>query len=312
MAASTWRISGLCRSMAGLLLLCMLLFSSGVMSEDDPAVVDQPDVPTTSNPMGAGTDGPAATGSPAADVTQVPSDSGNSVAPSDVPKISMTITNIRVKTLEEAPGTTAPAVADVKELTPVVPSVSCVEKKDIPEKSHVKVEVKNSDKCEETKKILQENPAKWCSSEHCHLNIFQEGNNVFVASNDSAPGTLAQALKSENLKKLGVSKVENPSSSSSVFVGILVSGLLAAVGIIVGYFKCQQRPGPKEPKLPEEGLPVDQENQGNTLVSVAPLNPPPETQEKPNINGESPEPAKTQTPPPTNGHSTAKTADTEL
>ncbi len=62
----------------------------------------------------------------------------------------------------------------------------------------------------------------------------------------------------------------------------------------------------------EEAYPVDQDNQGNTLVSVAPLNPPTETQEKPSVNGESPEAAKTQPPPPTNGHSTTKTADTEL
>lgn len=62
----------------------------------------------------------------------------------------------------------------------------------------------------------------------------------------------------------------------------------------------------------EEAYPVDQENQGNTLVSVAPLNPPPETQEKPSVNGESPEAAKTQLSPPTNGHSTTKTADTEM
>lgn len=61
----------------------------------------------------------------------------------------------------------------------------------------------------------------------------------------------------------------------------------------------------------EEAYPVDKENQGNTLVSEAPLNPPPETQEKPNVNGESPE-AEKNPPPPTNGHSTAKTADTEL
>lgn len=63
----------------------------------------------------------------------------------------------------------------------------------------------------------------------------------------------------------------------------------------------------------EEAHPVDQESQGNTLVSVAPLNPPPETPEKPSANGESPEAAKTQEPPPTNGHSTtANTADTEM
>lgn len=57
---------------------------------------------------------------------------------------------------------------------------------------------------------------------------------------------------------------------------------------------------------------MDQENQGNTLASEAPLNPPPETQEKPSINGEPLEAVKTETSPPTNGHSTAKTADTEL
>lgn len=62
----------------------------------------------------------------------------------------------------------------------------------------------------------------------------------------------------------------------------------------------------------EEAHPLDQENQGSTLVSVAPLNPPPETQEKPSVNGESPEAAKIQPPPPTNGHSATKTADTEM
>lgn len=62
----------------------------------------------------------------------------------------------------------------------------------------------------------------------------------------------------------------------------------------------------------EETYPVDQENQGNTLVSVAPLNPPPETPEKPSVNGESPEVVKTEPTPPTNGHSTTNTADTEM
>ncbi|TSS48097.1 hypothetical protein Baya_12379 [Bagarius yarrelli] len=61
----------------------------------------------------------------------------------------------------------------------------------------------------------------------------------------------------------------------------------------------------------EESYMADKENQGNTLVSVAPLNPP-EDQEKPSLNGESLEAVKTQNPPTaTNGHSTAK-ADTEL
>lgn len=55
---------------------------------------------------------------------------------------------------------------------------------------------------------------------------------------------------------------------------------------------------------------ADEENQGNTLVSVAPLNQP-EPQEKPSLNGESPEGVITP-PAATNGHSTTKTADTEL
>ncbi|XP_045912833.1 uncharacterized protein si:dkey-261h17.1 [Micropterus dolomieu] len=103
-----------------------------------------------------------------------------------------------------------------------------------------------------------------------------------------------------------------PPGGSSVFVGILVSGLIAALAIILGYLKCKRKSDTKGVRLAEEAYPVDQENQGNTLVSVAPLNPPPETQEKPSINGESPEADKTQPPPPTNGHSTTKTADTEL
>lgn len=61
----------------------------------------------------------------------------------------------------------------------------------------------------------------------------------------------------------------------------------------------------------EESYMADEDNQGNTLVSVAPLNPL-ESQEKPSQNGESLEAVKTQNPPAaTNGHSTTK-ADTEL
>uniref|UniRef100_A0A8C9XVL0 CD34 molecule n=1 Tax=Sander lucioperca TaxID=283035 RepID=A0A8C9XVL0_SANLU len=136
-----------------------------------------------------------------------------------------------------------------------------------------------------------------------------------IFTSPAAPlASLARTLESDNLKgKLGVTNTETPSSSgSSVFVGILVTGLLAALAIVVGYLKCPRRSDTKGVRLAEEAYPADQENQGNTLVSVAPLNPPLETPEKPSVNGESPEEAKTQPPPPTNGHSTTKTADTEL
>ncbi|XP_030589660.1 uncharacterized protein cd34 [Archocentrus centrarchus] len=132
-------------------------------------------------------------------------------------------------------------------------------------------------------------------------------------------GTEKKTLAAEGLGRS--SSAETPkldgsetksSSDSSVFVGILVTGLLVAIGITTGYFYFQRRSNSKGMKLTDKAFPEDQENQGGTLASVAPLNPPPETQEKPSVNGESPEAAKTEPPPPTNGHSTTKTADTEL
>ncbi|XP_051515357.1 sericin-2-like [Myxocyprinus asiaticus] len=116
-----------------------------------------------------------------------------------------------------------------------------------------------------------------------------------------------------NEEKAETKENDSSSSSSSVFVSVLMSGLLLAA-IIIGtyYFKCHRQTSSKGMKLAEESLMADEENQGNTLVSVAPLNQL-EPQEKPSLNGESTEAVKTQTPPAaTNGHSTTKTADTEL
>ncbi|KAG8002443.1 hypothetical protein GBF38_014855, partial [Nibea albiflora] len=195
----------------------------------------------------------------------------------------------------------------------VVPDVMCVGEEDI-SGNVVKVEVA-TDNCEATKTIITDTAAGWCANaQSCVLKIFQNSKKLTMSSDSGTVDTLIKTIQ-QFKEKLGVTSIEAPASSSSsrpnVFVGVLVSGLLAALGIVIGYCKCQRRSDVKEVKLAEEAYPVDQENQGNTLVSVAPLNPPPETPEKPSVNGESPEAAKTQTPPPTNGHST-KTADTEL
>ncbi|KAA0707269.1 hypothetical protein E1301_Tti002590 [Triplophysa tibetana] len=109
-------------------------------------------------------------------------------------------------------------------------------------------------------------------------------------------------------------KKEKASGSYGVFWGVLVTGLLLAAGILGTFCFKRHRTtnGKGGMKLAEESYMADEENQGNTLVSVAPLNQP-EPQEKPSLNGESPEGLITQTPPAaTNGHSTTKTADTEL
>uniref|UniRef100_A0A3Q2D1R4 Uncharacterized LOC107092075 n=1 Tax=Cyprinodon variegatus TaxID=28743 RepID=A0A3Q2D1R4_CYPVA len=230
MAASMWRMNGLCRSMSGVLLLCALLFSSKVTCQDDPS---------TPSPSGS------------ADMVK-----GTTVR-------NPVTDSLTGKALSDEPSVDSSAVAFTLAAVPA------------------------------TSKPLEDN-------------TFENTSEPLVVT--TLPSKPVQPVE------LGVAENSSPSSSSSssVFVGILVTGLLAALGLIVGYYKCQRRPETKGAKLAEEAYPVDQENQGNTLASEAPLNPPPETQEKPSINGESPEAVKIETPPPTNGHSTAKTADTEL
>ncbi|KAL6119492.1 uncharacterized protein ACO6RY_04049 [Pungitius sinensis] len=210
MAASMWRMSGPCRRMAAVLLLCALMLSTDVMC-DDPAATNPTDTSTATNGTTANT---------YENLSVSTSVGGLFDGDSDNPSAS-----------------TAPAGSEVKATS--IPISSGAR-----EASHT---------------------------------------------------------------------TDSPlSSGSSVFVGILVSGLLAALAITLGYLKCQRRTDTKGESLAEESYPVEQDTQGNTLVSVAPLNPPPETPEKPSVNGEAPEADKTEAPPPTNGHSTTKTADTEM
>lgn len=328
-----WRMNG----MAGVLLLCALLLSNEVMCQDSPTdapaadpVVDATTVPpsATDAAVDPGTAVvPDASSGPTAAAAADDDQSAASVAPGDT---SLPLTTVKVAVGDPnqdggTSGTTAApsaggnevaAATEVQDISRVlkivVPDVRCVNKENIQESNAVKAVVTTTD-CEGTKRVIEANPAAWCQEETCNLEIFQDGNTVLVTSKEAQLDALAGVLNSEHLKdKLGVSKTDVPSSpNSSVFVGILVTGLLAAAAIAVGYFKCQRRSDTKGVRLADEAYPVDPENQGNTLVSVAPLNPPPETQEKPSVNGESPEAAKTE-PPPTNGHSTTKTADTEL
>lgn len=131
--------------------------------------------------------------------------------------------------------------------------------------------------------------------------VYKSDNEIFEDSNQSS-----------NLNQ-GKSNDKSNEKSPAVFVSVLLAGLLLAALIIGGFcYKSHCKTNNKGMKLAEESYMADEENQGNTLVSVAPLNQP-EPQEKTSLNGESPEGVKTPTTPAaTNGHSTTKTADTEL
>ncbi|XP_026055881.1 uncharacterized protein cd34 [Carassius auratus] len=133
------------------------------------------------------------------------------------------------------------------------------------------------------------------------------------SSPESSPESSPRSPSESSSESSSGSSHGDSGSSSAVFASLLVIGLLLAA-IIIGiyYFKCHRRNNARGMKLAEESYMADEENQGNTLVSVDPLNQP-EPQEKPSLNGESQEAVKAQTPPAaTNGHSTTKTADTEL
>ncbi|XP_044068647.1 putative GPI-anchored protein pfl2 isoform X1 [Siniperca chuatsi] len=310
MPAPVWRMNGLWRRMAGVLVLCALMLSSEVMCQSTAATT------ASSTNITAGT-----TAAPGVDVSPtVP----GSIFQSDTsagPKSSSLPETIILNPDNQDVSTSEKTAALMPNIGKTSLDVKCVGKDDIQKSNAIRAVVQTHD-CETTKLIILENATGLCDKERCNVEIFQDGNTMLLTSDDAELSTLTEAFLSGHLKdKLGVTKTESPSShggksnnlnNSSVFVGILVSGLLAALAITLGYLKCQRRSDTKGVTLAEEAYPVDQENQGNTLVSVAPLNPPPETQEKPSINGESPEAAKTQPPPPTNGHSTTKTADTEL
>ncbi|XP_067087795.1 activating transcription factor 7-interacting protein 1-like [Osmerus mordax] len=219
---------------------------------------------------------------------------------------------IRVIAVTDAP--MMPSATE-PEASPVRPVVVCVTEEALKDKDAVQVHLQRSSSCEESKSVLEKLLAPWCASPPCQLDVFQEEStkNLLVTSPHAGLMTLKKALNMVEVKEaLGASQVEaHPvKSSSAVFVSVLMAGLLLAAGLIGAYcLRIRRGHNTKGMRLAEETYPGDEENQGNTLVSMAPLTPP-ESQEKPAINGEAPEADKTQ-PPPTNGHST-KTADTEL
>ncbi|KAJ8378368.1 hypothetical protein AAFF_G00243260 [Aldrovandia affinis] len=197
--------------------------------------------------------------------------------------------------------------------------IQCVDKDAVKDRDAVKLELLTKSSCEETKARIEDLLGDICGQD-CELEIFQEESSphIIISGQNIEADAKAMADKfgSEGIKeKLGVVEAaprwgKHP---PTVLVSLLLTGLLLAALLIGGYYLRNHRgQQTKGIRLAEESFQVDEENQGNTLVSVAPLHPQ-EPQEKPSANGESPEGVKTEAPP-TNGHSTTKTpvADTEL
>ncbi|XP_036447191.1 uncharacterized protein si:dkey-261h17.1 [Colossoma macropomum] len=211
----------------------------------------------------------------------------------------------------------------VKTSQPFEMRVRCVEKEAVQDRVAVKVELETASNCDATRSKIEAQMRQLCPELNCNFEIFQEENskNVIVTGSNVTGDVNGIADRLAGIKAdLGVvtASAEQQSNqkpkiqSPAVFVSVLVAGLALGAGLVGGYLWKNRHSNAKGMKLAEESMMPDEENQGNTLVSVAPLNPP-EPQEKPSLNGESPEAVKTQNPPAaTNGHSATKTADTEL
>ncbi|XP_051569206.1 hematopoietic progenitor cell antigen CD34-like [Myxocyprinus asiaticus] len=192
-------------------------------------------------------------------------------------------------------------------------NVVCVDKIPVRFKYDVLLKLKASSTCEETKARIQSVIEHLCG-EDCKLEIYQKDNtdeiNVYGDSIEADPEGMAGKFNNDNITdKVEVEEAVSRMGQRSkmVLISMLICGLLLAALLISGYLLKTHRGHSKGLRLAEESFQVDQDNQGNTLLSVTPL-PQQEPVDKPIINGESPE------SPPTNGHSANQTqvADTQM
>ncbi|XP_066559737.1 serine-rich adhesin for platelets [Amia ocellicauda] len=217
--------------------------------------------------------------------------------------------------------------ANVPDSVPYMSGFQCVSKEDIKDKDAVNLVISRPSNCADTLEVLKHYQGQLCEND-CQVQVFQKENTnkILITSNkiEANAQEMADTLKEGDISaKLGIQEATPRwgKRSPTVLVSLLLAGLLLAALLIGVYcFKTRQNHTSKGMRLAEEPYQTDEENQGNTLVSVAPLNPP-EPQEKPSINGESAETVKNHPPPhstattTTNGHSASKqapVADTEL
>ncbi|XP_067314625.1 hematopoietic progenitor cell antigen CD34 isoform X2 [Pseudorasbora parva] len=192
-------------------------------------------------------------------------------------------------------------------------NVVCVDKIPVRYKYDVLLKLKASSTCEETRVRIQSVLEHLCG-EDCKLEIYQKDNTdeiiVYGDSIEADPEGMAGKFNNDNITdKVEVDEAVSRKGHHSkiVLISLLITGLLLAALLIAGYLLKTHRGQSKGLRLAEDSFQVDQDNQGNTLLSVAPL-PQQEPLDKPIINGESPD------SPPTNGHSATQTqvADTPM
>ncbi|XP_029358406.1 hematopoietic progenitor cell antigen CD34 isoform X2 [Echeneis naucrates] len=196
-------------------------------------------------------------------------------------------------------------------------AVVCVTKEAVHDKNAVSLKLKSSSSCKDTKLRIESVLQELCNGE-CKLEIYQADNSdeILVSGQyvEADVVSMINKFNNDNIKdKTDVDQVVPHwgKKSKLVLVTLLLTGLLLAALLVAGYYLKTHRKNSKGVRL-AESFQVDEENQANTLVSVAPL--PQEPVDKPTANGESPPENGTNPAPTTNGHSQTQTpvADTEM
>ncbi|XP_040889795.1 hematopoietic progenitor cell antigen CD34 [Toxotes jaculatrix] len=197
----------------------------------------------------------------------------------------------------------------------VVDDVVCVSKEAVQDKNAVSLKLKTISSCKDTKVKIESVLQELCG-EDCKLDIYQEDNSdeILVSGKyvEADVAGMANKFNNDNIKDKTDVEEAVPrwgKNSKLVLVSLLLAGLLLAALLVAGYYLKTHRKNSKGVRL-AESFQVDEENQANTLVSVAPL--PQEPLDKPTANGESPPENGTNPAPTTNGHSQTPVADTEM
>ncbi|XP_070759583.1 hematopoietic progenitor cell antigen CD34 [Enoplosus armatus] len=227
------------------------------------------------------------------------------------------------KIVEPETAAPIPARGDGPINIPIIPQpvpqddVVCVSKEAVQDKNAVNLKLKASSNCKDTKVKIESVLQELCG-EDCKLEIFQEDNSdeILVSGKyvEADVAGMANKFNNDNIKDKTDVEEAVPrwgKNSKLVLVSLLLTGLLLAALLVAGYYLKTHRKNSKGVRL-AESFQVDEENQANTLVSVAPL--PQEPLDKPTANGESPPENGTNPAPTTNGHSATQTpvADTEM
>ncbi|XP_047439562.1 hematopoietic progenitor cell antigen CD34 isoform X2 [Mugil cephalus] len=339
-AASALRTDGPLKMLALTLLLATSLLS-GVIAQDTDSLLDvKTDVPRdmtfmstgapeTDDPQGqnvvfpsVGSVQPSDETTAAAATTEAAGDnnSGHATQEGASDVVIATVKFVEAETPAPAPPSRGDGPGNLPlPLPKPVPKddVVCVTKEAVQDKHAVSLKLKGPSSCRETKVRLESVLQELCG-EDCKLDIYQEDNSdEIVVSGKYVEGDvtgMADKFNNDNIRdKTNVEEavVRWGKNSKLVLVSLLLTGLLLAALLVAGYYLKTHRKNSKGVRL-AESFQVDEENQANTLVSVAPL--PQEPVDKPTVNGESPPENGTNAAPTTNGHSANQTpvADTEM